>query len=110
MARTQIDAIERKAVTEIELSCLKAQEEIAVAGLTSDAARRFIDALPSIEKLMPALSFAEVSGEAEPPIAEQLVSSNALRQRRFRDRQTALRNASEASLLRPGDDGNGGKS
>jgi hypothetical protein len=107
MARTQIEAIERKACTEIELSCLKAQEEIAVAGLTSDAARRFIDALPSIEKLMPALSFAEVSGEADPPIAEQLVSSNALRQRRFRERQEALRNASEASLLRPDDD-NGG--
>ena len=33
MAQTQIEAIERKAVTEIELSCLKAQEEIAVAGL-----------------------------------------------------------------------------
>jgi hypothetical protein len=86
MAQTQIEAIERKAVTEIELTCLKAQEQIAVAGLTSDAARQFIDALPSVEKLMPALSFAEVSGEAKPPLAEQLVSSTALRQRRFRER------------------------
>jgi hypothetical protein len=39
---------------------------------------------------MPTLSFAEVASEAEPPIAEQLVSSNALRQRRYRERQ-ALR-------------------
>src|ERR1700722_14931477 len=87
MAQTQIEAVERKAVTEMDLSCLKAQEQIAVAGLSSDAARQFIDALPSIERLMPVLSFAEVSGESKPPIAEQLVSSNALRQRRFRDRQ-----------------------
>jgi hypothetical protein len=117
MAQTQIEAIERKAVTEIELSCLKAQEEIAVAGLTSDAARHFIDALPSIERLMPVLSFAEVSGEAKPPTAEQLVSSNALRQRRFRDRH---RNVSGPLLpdrvtpqhpdgdSAPGDDGVGG--
>jgi hypothetical protein len=29
MARTQITALEQKAVTEIELSCLKAQERVA---------------------------------------------------------------------------------
>jgi hypothetical protein len=39
----------------------------------------FIAALPSIETLMPFLCLAEIAGEAEPPIAEQLVSSNALR-------------------------------
>jgi tellurite resistance protein len=56
--------------------------------------------LPKIEVLMPALSFAEVAGEADPPVAEQLVSSNALRQRRYRERlkhngdaQQALRDA-----------------
>jgi hypothetical protein len=117
MAQTQIEAIERKAVTEIELSCLKAQEEIAVAGLTSDAARKFIDALPSIERLMPALSFAEVSGEAKPPIAEQLVSSNALRQRRFRERHRNVAGPLQPDRVTlphpdgdaaPGDDGNGG--
>lgn len=86
MAETQIEAIERKAITEIELSCLKAQEQIAVAGLTSDAARAFIESLPSIERLMPALTFAEIAGEANPPIAEQLVSPAALRQRRYRER------------------------
>jgi hypothetical protein len=37
MAVTQIAAIETKATTEIEMSCLKAQEQIALAGLTSDA-------------------------------------------------------------------------
>ena len=97
MATTRIEAIEAKAVTEIEMSCLKAQEQIALAGLTSDAARLFIEKLPGIETLMPRLSFAEVAGEAEPPVAEQLVSSNTLRQRRFRERQAALgRNGPEA--------------
>jgi hypothetical protein len=45
---------------------------------------------------MPALSFAEIAGEAEPPVAEQLVSPNALRQRRFREKQAALRNGGQA--------------
>ena len=90
MAQTQIQAIESKAITEIEMNCLGAQEQLAIAGVTSDAARGFLERLPSIETLMPALSFAEVAGEADPPIAEQLVSSNTLRQRRFRERQ-ALR-------------------
>jgi len=87
MAETQIEAIERKAITQIELSCLEAQEKVAVAGLTSKAARLFIDKMPSVQTLMPALSFDEVAGEADPPVAEQLISSNAMRQRRFRERQ-----------------------
>ena len=91
MAQTQIEAIERKAISQIEMSSVEAQTQLAIAGLTSDAARVFVEALLPIEKLMPALSFAEVAGEAEPPVAEQLVSSNALRQRRFRERQAALR-------------------
>jgi hypothetical protein len=92
MAKTQIGAIEQKAFVQIELSCLDAQEKIALGGLTSDAAKLFVETLPKIETLMPALSFAEIAGEADPPIAEQLLSSNALRQQRYRDRQKALRN------------------
>jgi hypothetical protein len=95
MAQTQIDAQEQKARTQIELSCLDAQEKLALAGLTSDAARGFIEALPSIADLMPRLTFAEVAGEADPPVAEQLVSSNALRQQRFRERQKVLGNVTE---------------
>jgi hypothetical protein len=86
MARTQIEAIEVKAIVEIEMSCLQAQTEIAMSGLTTDAARQFIGRLPTIETLMPRLSFAEIAGEADPPVAEQLVSPNALRQRRYRER------------------------
>jgi hypothetical protein len=90
MARTQIEAIERKAVVEIETSCLDAQTRLAVAGCTSDDAAAFLASLPSVETLMPRLSYAEVAGEADPPVAEQLVEPNALRQRRFRERQKAL--------------------
>ena len=95
MAQTAVEAQEQKAKTQIELSCLNAQEKLALAGLTSDAARGFIEALPSIADLMPRLSFAEIAGESKPPVAERLVSSNALRQQRHRERQKALRNATE---------------
>ena len=95
MAVTAIAAQEKKAHTQIELSCLKAQTNLAVSGLTTDAARGFVEALPSVDDLMPRLSFAEVAGELQPPVAERLLSSNALRQQRHRERQKALRNASE---------------
>jgi hypothetical protein len=98
MAESQIEAIERKAFVAIETSCLTAQEQIALAGLTSTAAQQFIEQLPSIESLMPALSFEEIAGEADPPIAEQLISPNALRQRRFRERQRATLQDGKAAL------------
>ena len=53
MAQTRVEAIEQKAVVQIEMSCLKAQEQLALAGLTSDAAIRFVEQLPSVESLMP---------------------------------------------------------
>jgi hypothetical protein len=99
MAQTKTAAIEQKAITEIELSCLEAQTQLAVAGLTSEVARAFVDRLPGIEALMPRLSFSEVAGDAEPPIAEQLVAPNALRQRRYRERQAALRDAEALRAL-----------
>jgi hypothetical protein len=102
MAQTQIAAIEQKAIVQIELSCLDAQTQLTTAGLSSDAAREFVERLPSIETLMPKLSFAEVAGEADPPLAEQLIGPNALRQRRFRARKAALRSGVTEALQRPG--------
>jgi hypothetical protein len=96
MAIKEIEAMERKAFTQVELSCLNAQTELAVAGLTSQAARTFVAALPAVDKLMPALSYSEIAGETDPPIAEQLVTPNALRQRRHRERQKALGNGQPA--------------
>jgi hypothetical protein len=97
MATTEIEAMERKAITEIEMSCLDAHTKIAIAGLTSQAAHAFVEALPGVDQWMPRLSYAEIAGETEPPIAEQLVTPNALRQRRFRERK-ALRNGQQALL------------
>ncbi len=57
------------------------------------AACAFVEKLPTVESLMPALSYQEIAGEADPPVIEQLVSPNALRQRRFRKKQKVLRNA-----------------
>ncbi|HEY8124554.1 MAG TPA: hypothetical protein VIF88_03930 [Methylocystis sp.] len=91
MATTKIAAMEAEALTQIVRSSLEAQTELAMTGLSSDAARGFVERLPPIESLMPQLSFAEVAGKADPPVAERLVSSNALRQQRFRERQKALR-------------------
>jgi hypothetical protein len=109
MAESRVEAIEKAAFVQIEMGCLQAQTEIATSGLASDAARSFLERLPSIETLMPALSFQEIAGEADPPVAEQLISPNTLRQRRFREKQAALRNASEAlqvpSRNAPSDDG-----
>jgi hypothetical protein len=93
MAQKQIAAIESRATVEIETSCLDAQTKLAIASCTSDAAKAFVDSLPSVETLMRPLSFAAIAGEADPPIAEQLITPNALRQRRFRERQQALRDA-----------------
>jgi hypothetical protein len=106
MAQTHIEAIEAKARVEIEMSCLQAQTDIATAGLTSDAALGFIGRLPTIEVLMPALAFAQIAGEADPPLAEQLVSAmtNAERQRRWRERH---RNALAVTRRNADDDDEG---
>ena len=83
MATKRIEAIESKACTEIELSCLRGQEEqIALSGLGSDAAKAFIEQLPGIDALMPALSFDEIAGKSSPPISTQLINSTAIRQAR----------------------------
>jgi len=101
MAKTRIEAEERKAITQIEISCLEAQTQLAVSGLTSEAAHGFVKTLPSITDLMPRLSFAEIAGEADPPIAAQLISSNALRQRRFRERQATLKAPPDNNVTEP---------
>jgi hypothetical protein len=92
-AVSRIEAIESAAVVEIELLSVTAETEIAKAGLTSEAALGFLATLPSVETLMPALSYSEIVGEADPPVVEQLITPNALRQRRHREKQKALRNA-----------------
>jgi hypothetical protein len=91
MATTRIAALEQAALVRIELDSVTAQT--ATAGLTSEASLVFLAKLKPVEELMPALSFDEIAGRERPPIAEQLISPNALRQRRYRDEQKALRDA-----------------
>ncbi|NTS29812.1 hypothetical protein HQ945_00965 [Phyllobacterium sp. BT25] len=93
VAQAQIGSLEQQAITKIEQASVEAQTAIAIAGLTSDAAKAFITSLPTIDSLMPALSYNELAGETNPPIVEQLLTPNALRQRRYRERQQALRDA-----------------
>jgi len=105
MAQTQIGAIERKAFVEIETSCLDAQTKLALAGCTSDMAKTFIESLPAVDTLMPRLSYRAIAGEADPPTVEQLLTPNALRQRRFRERrrplQVGARNVTDAASNAP---------
>jgi hypothetical protein len=107
VAKSQIEAMEKKAILEIEMQSLDAQTQIAASGLSSAASQSFIAQLPTIEKLMPRLIYSEVAGETESLIIEPLVTPNALRQRRFRERQAALRSAGQAlqSPLRNAQDG-----
>jgi hypothetical protein len=91
VAKSRIDALEKEGLVRIEQASVEAQTELAIAGLNSESARDFIAKLPTIESLMPALSYEEIAGEADPAVDEQLLSPNALRQRRFRERQKALR-------------------
>jgi len=50
VAVSRIAAIEQAAVVKIELASVEAQSAIAASGLTSEAARSFLERLPSIEK------------------------------------------------------------
>lgn len=108
-AQAEIAAMEQKAIVQIEATSVDAQTQIAIAGLTSDAARDFIQRLPSVETLMPQLSYQEIAGEADPSPVEQLTTANAIRQRRYRERQKALRDAAVTPklALRDGAEGEG---
>lgn len=79
VAKSRIEAMEAKAEVIIEQASVEAQTQLAMAGLTSEAAMAFIGELPSVEKLMQRLSFAELAGRANPPLASQLISPTSLR-------------------------------
>jgi len=94
IAKAQVEALERQAIVRIQRPSVEAQTELELAGLTCDAARGFVERLPTIESLMPALSYQAMAGDARPAITEQLITPNALRQRRYRERWKALRDGS----------------
>jgi hypothetical protein len=60
VASTRINADAKAAKTAIERASLEVQEQLLVAGLESDEAREFLDAMPTPEALLPPLRLAEI--------------------------------------------------
>lgn len=60
LAKSRVEAIEKEAATKIERLSLTAQTEVIANGLESDAARRFLESMPSLETLMPQIDAGEV--------------------------------------------------
>lgn len=57
----RIDAMERQARHEIDRAALAVQTELVRVGLTSDAAIGFLEGMPSVDALMPALDIKELT-------------------------------------------------
>jgi hypothetical protein len=60
MAVARIKAIEAETITKIERLSLTAQTEVIANGLQSDAARQFLESMPSLETLMPSVPVSEI--------------------------------------------------
>jgi hypothetical protein len=75
LASTQIDALCKAAKTEIDRASLGIQTELLASGLTSEAAKAFLETMPSVTALMPALDVAILESK--------LLSSSRTRSRRL---------------------------
>lgn len=60
MAKSRIAAIEKETLTKIERLSLTAQTEVIANGLESAAARQFLERMPELESMMPAINAAEL--------------------------------------------------
>lgn len=60
MAKSRIAAIEKEAVSKIERLSLTAQTEVIANGLESAAARQFLERMPELESMMPAINAMEL--------------------------------------------------
>lgn len=60
VAKSKIAVIERETHTKIERISLAAQTEVIANGLVSVAAREFLEAMPSLEVLMPSIDAKEI--------------------------------------------------
>ena len=60
VAQTRIDSMARGALLEIETSTLDGLTQLATGALESHEARQFLEAMPSVEALMPAIDVAEL--------------------------------------------------
>jgi hypothetical protein len=60
VAQAQAEADQKQAIAHIEAASVEAQTALLRDGLTTDAARRFLDSLPTPEQLMPALEVSSL--------------------------------------------------
>lgn len=65
MAKSRITAIERETQTKIERISLSAQTEVIANGLVSADARKFLEQMPSLEVLMPAIDVKQMKQIAD---------------------------------------------
>lgn len=67
LAKRRIEEIEAKARTVIEAASIEAQERLMLGGFTTDAARTYVESLPSVEALMPSVDVAQVQANLASP-------------------------------------------
>lgn len=60
VAKTQIDAMEAAAKTEIERASVESQTALISDGLTSEAAQAFLEKMPTADTLMPLLDIEQI--------------------------------------------------
>lgn len=60
VAKRRIEQIEASARTAIERASVAAQEALLVGGLTTEAAKMFVESLPAVDELMPQIAVEEL--------------------------------------------------
>lgn len=78
-AKSRIAAMEQSAVVRIEQASVDGQTQLALAGMTSEAARAFVQGLPQVEALMSRFSVSDLIQSAKPPPSSQLIANPAVR-------------------------------
>lgn len=63
VAKAEIDVMEKMARVQIESQSVQAQTEIIANGLSSEAAVEFLNRLPAIESMMPALDVTSIQAK-----------------------------------------------
>lgn len=60
LANARVDALERSALSAIERTSVEAQTKLLSGALTSDAAQAFLQAMPSVDALLPPLTVEQL--------------------------------------------------
>lgn len=70
-AKSKIDALEKEAITKIERMSLEAQTQVIASGLESEAAKTFLNSMPSMDALMPPVEIGEIQSLLDAKRAER---------------------------------------